>query len=81
MNIGMLWFDNDPKSELDVKIARATSYYQQKYGRIPNLCFIHPTMIPGSSNEPEKKLVSGPVEVRANQAVLPNHFWIGVTAA
>jgi hypothetical protein len=45
MKIGMLWFDNDPKAELKVKIERAASYYSKKYGQAPNLCFIHPSMI------------------------------------
>jgi hypothetical protein len=45
MKIGMLWFDNDPKADLKVKIERAASYYSKKYGQAPNLCFIHPSMV------------------------------------
>jgi hypothetical protein len=50
MKIGMLWFDNDPKADLKIKIERAASYYSKKYGQSPNLCFIHPSM--GSGEKP-----------------------------
>ncbi len=48
MNIGMLWFDNDPKADLAVKIKRAAQYYRNKYGKTPTLCFVHPSMLPGA---------------------------------
>lgn len=69
MYIGMLWFDNDPKATLDAKIARAVEYYENKYGKKPNLCFVHPSML--SAGEM-------PIEVRGNKHVRPNHFWIGM---
>jgi hypothetical protein len=73
MNIGMLWFDNDPRSDTPAKIERAASYYRQKYGRTPTLCFVNPKMAPAGS--PFK---AGDVEVRPSSQVLPNHLWIGV---
>ncbi len=73
MNIGMLWFDNDPKADLAVKIRRASEYYQGKYGQKPNLCFIHPTMV-----QPPAQDVG--IEVRTTRSVLPNHFWLGVNS-
>jgi hypothetical protein len=82
MNIGMLWFDNDTKSELDQRIERAVTYYQDKYGRKPTLCFVHPSMLPtapSSETETEETAYrSGSVEVRATRTVLPHHFWLGV---
>lgn len=88
MNIGMLWFDNDPKAELYTKIERAASYYRSKYGKSPNLCFVHPSMLPASPSSGEdghqkdervkEAFKSSGVEVRSNRSVLPNHFWIGV---
>ena len=72
MNIGMLWFDNDPKVGLETKIERAASYYLKKYGKNPDLCYVHPSML--STETPPLS----PIEVRPNQAVLPHHFWIGV---
>lgn len=84
MNIGMLWFDNDPKVNLDTKVERAASYYRNKYGRTPNVCFVHPTMLtlPEVKVEPasdDKRYTTGSgVEVRSNRSVMPNHFWIGI---
>lgn len=74
MNIGMLWFDNDTKTDLAGKIQRAVNYYQQKYGQTPNLCFVHPSMVPPSSP------VEAGVELRTTRSVLPNHFWLGVNS-
>lgn len=84
MNVGMLWFDNDPKSGLTTKVARAAAYYRNKYGKVPTLCFVHPSMLTKGSPaavEPvaaEKGVVTEGVEIRSNPSVLPNHFWIGV---
>lgn len=50
MNIGMLWFDNDPKADLPAKIERAANYYQNKYGKRPTLCFVHPSHLPANGN-------------------------------
>ena len=76
MNVGMLWFDNNPRTALAAKIARAADYYRQKYGLAPDLCLVHPSMI--AENRPE--LVegnAGKVAVRTNRAILPGHLWIG----
>jgi hypothetical protein len=72
MRTGMLWFDNDPKTDLPTKVLRAAAYYQKKYGCSPNLCFVHPTMI-----KPEGPRASG-IEMRPSRQVLPNHLWLGV---
>jgi hypothetical protein len=73
MKTGMLWFDNDPKTDLPTKISRAAAYYQKKYGQMPDICFVHPTMVGGS---PLKSLG---IEVRPTRQVLPHHLWLGVT--
>jgi hypothetical protein len=72
MNIGMLWFDNDPKTGLSAKIERAVDHYRQKYGRDPNLCLIHPSMVDQGPQENFK------IPVRPYRSVLPGHFWIGI---
>jgi hypothetical protein len=79
MNIGMLWFDNDPKAEIDTKIERAANYYQHKYGKAPNICFIHPSMLPNAPiAEAGARLHSGEIEIRSSGTVQPNHFWLGM---
>jgi hypothetical protein len=77
MNVGMLWFDNDARTALKIKVERAADYYRQKYGLVPDLCLVHPSMLV----EPRPEFVegrSGKVAVRANRAILPGHLWIGV---
>ena len=80
MDIGMLWFDNDKKSDYEAKIERAATYYRDKYGKTPNLCFVHPCMIPNnvSKNTEKTSVQSQGVEVRTSKTMLPNHFWIGI---
>lgn len=87
MFVGMLWFDNDRKSDLDTKVARAAEYYRKKYGKTPTLCFVHPSMLPaagdadGKSGKPEgeeESLKAGGLTVRRMSTVLPNHLWLGV---
>lgn len=72
MKTGMLWYDDDPKSDLGDKIVRAASYYQRKYGRVPDLCFVHPSMLGEAPPKPNG------IEVRTNRQILPNHLWIGI---
>ncbi len=72
MNIGMLWFDNDNKADLTTKIQRAANYYHAKYGKVPNLCLVHPRTL---GNSPTNGMG---IEIRATRSVLPNHFWLGV---
>ena len=76
MNVGMLWFDNDPRTALTVKVARAADYYRKKYGLAPDLCLVHPSMLA----EPRLDLTEGPsgkVAVRPNRIIQPGHLWIG----
>ena len=80
MNAGMLWFDNDPKTALTVKIERAVDYYRHKYGRDPNLCLVHPSMVenPVGASGVSEKPITGKVIVRPYRPVLPGHLWIGI---
>ena len=76
MNVGMLWFDNDPRTTLTVKVTRAADYYRQKYGLVPDLCQVHPSMLSGLRLD----LIegdSGKVAVRPNRLIQPGHLWIG----
>jgi hypothetical protein len=85
MNAGMMWFDNDPKTGLTAKIERAVDYYRHKYGREPNLCLIHPSMLPPDDGRPAteeagktKEERAGSVRVRPFRPILPGHLWIGI---
>ncbi len=89
MDIGMLWFDNDQKASIPSKIEKAARYYQKKYGKNPNLCYVHPKMVKGDkvrkngskrSSDPGS-LKIGKVLVLKNEKILPDHFWIGISTA
>lgn len=71
MDTGMLWFD-DSDRPLNEKITSAVSYYQQKYERAPNLCAVHPSMLPDGETS------VGSVDIRIATAVMPHHFWLGI---
>ena len=71
MHTGMLWFDNS-QTALTAKIRRASDYYHKKYGRTPDLCLVHPSMLQDAALEAEK------ITVRPYRPVLPGHLWIGV---
>jgi hypothetical protein len=76
MDVGLLWFDNDPRREIEEKVKRAADYYRDKYGHKPNVCFVHPSMLSG--NGKRTVLRADGVEVRPGRAILPNHFWVGI---
>ena len=72
MNVGMLWFDNDPKKALDEKITQAAEFFKKKYGQAPDTCMVSPGMLTGAEHQ-----VVG-VTVRQWRTVTPGHLWIGV---
>jgi hypothetical protein len=76
MKIGMLWFDGDFNQGLDERISRAAAYYRDKYGRIPNLCVVHPA----TAGEHPPGAVNG-VLVKISLTVQPDHFWLGFKEA
>jgi hypothetical protein len=73
MNTVMLWFYNDPKTTLAVKIQKAVEYYNKKFGRKPDLCLVNPSMLEG-----EKQVEIEKLTVRPYIPVMPGHLWIGV---
>jgi hypothetical protein len=70
----MLWYDNDPHSTLEAKIQRAARYYRDKYGRLPDLCLVHPNMLDGGKLTSQQQQIT----IRTYRPVLPGHFWLGV---
>jgi len=73
VKIGMLWFDGEEQREISARVQAAASYYQRKYGRVPNVCFVHPSMLA----ERTGANVEG-VEIRPSAAVLHGHLWMGI---
>jgi hypothetical protein len=76
MHTGMLWFDNS-QTALNIKIQKAVDYYHKKYGRTPDLCLVHPSML--EAQEKNKRTVEiNKLTVRPYRPVLPGHIWIGI---
>jgi hypothetical protein len=75
MREGWLWFDNDQSRTVEEKVRRAAERYREKFGRVPNTCYVHPQAID------DKELQCGSVRVVAARHVLLHHFWLGVAAS
>jgi hypothetical protein len=73
MDIGMLWFSTDKSSDLFSEINSAAKYYQNKYGRSPNLCFVNPSTLEKISEH-----CSNNIAIKPDKSVMPGHLWIGV---
>lgn len=76
MDVGMLWFDADQKRDVSSRITRASEFYKSKYGRKPNLCFLHPK----TAGETHPREVEG-LRIQTSKMVLPDHFWLGIEKA
>ena len=71
MNVGMLWLDDDKRITLGEKIERAADYYYEKYGDLPNMCYVNKTQL-----EQEERV--GAIQVVPAGNVLLHHLWIGM---
>jgi hypothetical protein len=71
MQPGLLWFDDDPDVDLKTKISRAARYYQDQYGLMPDLCFVHPSVLPRHLK------MNLQIEIRTNRQLKPEHLWLG----
>lgn len=77
MHTGMLWFDGS-QTALTVKLMKAVEYYFKKYGRTPDLCLLHPSMLDGQNVEEMKLDETHTLTIRPYRPVLPGHIWIGI---
>ena len=76
MHTGMLWFDNS-QTALNIKIQKAVEYYHKKYGRTPDLCLVHPSML-DTQEKNQRTVEINKLTVRPYRPVLPGHIWIGI---
>jgi hypothetical protein len=72
MEIGLLWFDNDTKRSLRIKIERAARRYHEKFGVRPNACLVNPAALGGDQMRADGLRVIGA------RHILPHHFLVGV---
>jgi hypothetical protein len=72
LQIGLLWYDGDPKRPLTDKVEQAATRYQQRFGQPPNACYVHQECL-------EQEIEWQGVRIVGAPNVLPNHFWVGIT--
>lgn len=72
MKSGLLWFDDDPGRDLAQKVAQAAYRYRQKFGVVPDTCYVHQD----APLKNEEEWV-GSVRVMTLPTVLRHHYWIG----
>ncbi len=75
METGMLWCDEDSRTDLSTKIGRAAAYYMDKFGLRPNVCYVHPSQMPAQRRRRDGILVM------ANSHLRPGHLWLGVLSS
>ena len=68
---GLLWHDSGSE-DLAWKLARAVRRYRARFGNKPNVCYVHPALLPNGDRK-----VAG-VLVRPSSRVLRHHFWLGL---
>jgi hypothetical protein len=73
MQVGLLWFDDDPRRPFEVKVEEAVERYIEKFGAQPNTCFVNPQTLPNGIRS------HAGVAIRPLATVLPDHFWIGLS--
>ncbi len=82
MEIGLLWYDGDPKRPLEDKIGLAARRYREKYGRWPNTCYVHPHAVSDNGGEElrlncQSRNRKAIIRVLSAPNILLHHFWLG----
>ncbi len=78
MRVGLLWFDDDPKKEVSLKVKEAAERYLEKFGRRPNLCYVNPATPPLPRDPAKKEGVHlDGLRLLSSPLVLPDHFLVG----
>lgn len=80
MQTGLLWFDSDPTRSVSAKAAEAARRYREKFGVLPNTCYINQAALGGTESAVTLQAVPSDGVLRLLPAanILPHHFWIGV---
>lgn len=76
MRAGLLWFDDEPGRDLDQKVGRAAQRYREKFGRLPEVCYVHPSTLQGAKGNGGDRTVVGKVRVVPLPSVLRHHFFL-----
>jgi hypothetical protein len=71
MKEGLLWYDNDPKRSLSVKVDQAVTRYRARFGRKPTVCYLNEVDLNGHAGE-----VKG-IRLQPKSNVLRHHLLVG----
>jgi len=85
MEVGLLWYDDDPRRGLEDKVERAAQRYREKHGRWPNTCYVHSRTVLSQAEKDRHAIcgAEGPQDkIRLVPApnILLHHYWLGVSA-
>ncbi len=79
MQTGLLWFDNDPNRELTAKVEDAARRYKEKFGAVPNTCYVNQGALNGGEIRLTLKVAPGNVlRVVPASNILRHHFLVGI---
>ena len=71
MKEGLLWYDNDPKRSLSVKVDQAVTRYRARFGHKPTVCYLNEADLNGHEDE-----VRG-IRLETRPNVLRHHLLVG----
>lgn len=88
---GLLWYDDDTRRPLAVKIAEATQRFRERVGYEPTTCQLHPALAEQATSDRERPKrqsrktpeIPAPdlsVRLEPNDTLRPNYFFVGVEA-
>jgi hypothetical protein len=69
-------YNNDGELSLDERVTIVSNAFEKRFGRRPNRCLVHPSMIHNLPDESQPKIING-VEIRSNSIVQRNNFYMG----
>lgn len=86
ISAGLLWYDDDLRRPLAVKLAEASERYRERVGYEPTTCLLNPAQIPAApptSGRGSRKKANVPaitLNLVSDEHLRPNYFFVGVGA-
>ena len=79
LTIALLWYDDDARRPLPLKILDATARYRERLGASPTVCHLNPAQAEQALHvSPRKKPEPLPVRLEADETMRPNYFLVGL---
>ena len=75
MRSGLLWYDNSAKP-LTEKIQGAAKRYCEKFGVMPDTCFVNPNDLPQPAPTTHDNIT-----IATKITIMPNHVWLGISGS